>query len=245
MAKRYDGRSRRHAQPSAALVAIFDRWFRPLADELRPHLRQHAHVVLLGRSVEVVYGGKEFRDSIWCWWCLPALSGPPPTRSPARRVMWRCTGHRFITGVIVLFAFNFPRSTILLFFVLPIPAWVLGVLVVGLDISGAMGGPGMSHVAYAAHLAGAAIALVYYQQGWNFGRLLGRFRWPTFRRRPHLRVHMPQKESPPNREPVSDMGVEVDRILEKIYRDGESSLTPTERKFLETASREYQRKNKS
>jgi hypothetical protein len=34
----------------------------------------------------------------------------------------------------------------------------------------------------------------------------------------------------------------VDRILEKIYREGEASLSAAERKTLETASREYQRK---
>ena len=34
----------------------------------------------------------------------------------------------------------------------------------------------------------------------------------------------------------------MDRILEKIYREGEASLTAKERKTLETASREYQRK---
>ena len=37
----------------------------------------------------------------------------------------------------------------------------------------------------------------------------------------------------------------MDRILEKIYREGEASLTAKERKTLETASREYQRRNKA
>ena len=35
---------------------------------------------------------------------------------------------------------------------------------------------------------------------------------------------------------------EVDRILEKISRQGEASLTAKERHTLETASREYQKK---
>ncbi|MGO9444933.1 MAG: DUF6576 domain-containing protein [Thiobacillaceae bacterium] len=34
----------------------------------------------------------------------------------------------------------------------------------------------------------------------------------------------------------------MDRILEKISRQGEASLTATERHTLETASREYQKK---
>jgi len=38
------------------------------------------------------------------------------------------------------------------------------------------------------------------------------------------------------------LGAEVDRILEKIYRNGEASLTPQERQTLEKASREYQQR---
>ena len=102
-----------------------------------------------------------------------------------------------------------------------------------------------SNVAYAAHLAGAAFAFVYYWQGWNLTRLTaGRFawpafRWPGFRRKPRLRVHQPDEPTP------SNLSAEVDRILEKIYREGEASLTAEERKFLETASREYQRRTKA
>ena len=133
------------------------------------------------------------------------------------------------------------RSTILLFFVIPMPAWLFGVLVVGLDIYGAMHGAGGSNIAYSAHLAGAAFAFVYYRQGWNLTRLAaGRFAWPTFRRKPRLRVHRPEEEKPS----TSDLSEEVDRILEKIYREGEAGLTAKERKILEIASREYQRRTK-
>ena len=95
-------------------------------------------------------------------------------------------------------------------------------------------------MAFSVHLAGAAFAFVYYQRGWNLTRLTpGRIPWPSFRRKPRLRIHEPEQE------PGSDLSAEVDRILEKIYREGEASLTGKERKTLETASREYQRKKRT
>ncbi|MEX2558794.1 MAG: DUF6576 domain-containing protein, partial [Pirellulales bacterium] len=72
--------------------------------------------------------------------------------------------------------------------------------------------------------------------GWSLGRLVPRgLSLPRFKRRPKLRVH-----EPPQREP--DLGLRVDRILEKISREGEASLTADERRTLEEASRRYQRR---
>ena len=139
---------------------------------------------------------------------------------------------------MVLFAFNFPNVTILFFFVLPMPAWVFGMLVVLLDMYGAV--KGGSEVAYVAHLAGAAFAALYYLRGWNLTRLTGGLPGgfkSLFRRKPRLRVRSADDEPP-----HPDFSAEVDRILEKIYREGEAGLTPKERQTLEQASREYQRK---
>ncbi|MHB1037296.1 MAG: rhomboid family intramembrane serine protease [Pirellulales bacterium] len=138
-----------------------------------------------------------------------------------------------VTGVVILFALNFPRRTLLLFFVLPVPAWVAAIGMVLLDFFGAIR-PGQ--VAHSAHLAGAAFAFVYYQAGWNLGRLVPRnFSLPRFKPRPKLRLHDPQ----PREEALSES---VDRILEKISREGEGSLTKAERRTLEEASRRYQQR---
>jgi hypothetical protein len=144
-----------------------------------------------------------------------------------------------IAAVVVLFAFNFPNVTILLFFVIPMPAWLLGVGIVAYDIIGALGGDRGAHVAYTAHVAGAAFALLYYKLGWNFSSFGGGLRWPRFpvRNKPRLRVHRPPDE---DSAPPDNFAAEVDRILEKIYREGEAGLTPKERSTLEAASRKYQ-----
>jgi membrane associated rhomboid family serine protease len=194
----------------------------------------------LGRNVEYRYGSKEFlrfylaalvfANVAWC--VIGKLSGAPESTG-----IYGASGA--VAAVVVLFAFNFPNVTILVMFVLPMPAWLAGVLFVGLDMYGAMHERG-SNVAYTAHVAGALFALLYYQLGWNFSRLsLPGFRWPrlSFRRKPRLRVHHPDEEPPRD-----NLTAEVDRILEKISREGETSLTSKERSTLEEASRRYQQR---
>lgn len=188
----------------------------------------------LGRDVEDRYGPKEFSrvylamvifaSIVWC-----VVSRFTGSDTPA----YGASGA--VTGVVILYILNFPHRTLLLFFVIPVPAWLVGVLLIGMNLFGASGHAD-PHIAYSMHLAGAALAFVYYQRGWNLSRLTANIRWPKFRRKPRLKIHRPA-ESPP-----SDLMQDVDRILEKIYREGESSLTAAERKTLESASREYQRR---
>jgi len=210
---------------------------------------------LLGRDVESLYGRREFLRvylamvvfAAVVWNIANKLSGPPLDWAATYGVSlaaqrWQEVmaygASGAIAGVVILYALNFPRRTLLLFFVIPIPAWLLGVLLVGMDMYGAMGREGSSNVAYAMHLAGAAFAVIYFHQRWNLTRLTdGLPAWLRSWRRPKLRVHRPD-------EPEPDLSTEVDRILEKIYREGEASLTAKERHTLETASKEYQRKGK-
>ncbi len=153
-----------------------------------------------------------------------------------------------VTAVVVLYALNFPHRTLLLFFFLPVPAWFAGLLVVLLDLYGAIQRPD-SHVAYVVHLAGAALALFYFQTGLNFGRLLPDLSW--LRRRPPLRLRRPEPDEAQAEDAAEDaedaedaLASEVDRILEKIYRQGEASLTRKERRTLRLASQQYQKRHR-
>ena len=204
----------------------------------------------LGRIVEQRYGRKEF---LWFYmvtivlgsvsWCvLNSINGIPADVS-----LVGASGA--ITGVVMLFALNFPRQTILLFFVIPMPAWVLGVMIVLFNLFGTTGA-GDPRVAYGVHLAGAGFALAYYQFRWNISRLADR--WIPkdlfkFKNRPKLRVHDPSDDHASNdgpsraerRQRVKDKSneEEVDRILAKIHNEGEDSLTKKERRTMEAASR--------
>ena len=161
-----------------------------------------------------------------------------------------------VVATVMLFIFNFPKVQLLLFFVIPVPAWLLGVLLIGTDIWGAVRREGLmgANVAYDAHLAGAAFALVYFFFKLNFGRLLpgdtrGRRSWSqVFKRGPKLRVHSPEDErSGQNREDdqrYAQQDAEADRILIKIEREGIESLTDRERRIMDDYSRRMQQKHR-
>jgi membrane associated rhomboid family serine protease len=193
----------------------------------------------LGRDIEGRYGRKEFLRlylatlvvAAVAWALVGKLQGAPGHSSAVG-------ASGAVTAIVILYALNFPRRTLLLFFVIPMPAWAVGMLVVVLDLVGSFGA-GSAEIAYPAHLAGAAFAFLYFQLGWNISR------WTTgwlpsgrFKSRPKLRVHDPERRGKQDRE----LSEEVDRILEKIHREGEASLTRKERRILENASRQYQKK---
>jgi len=196
----------------------------------------------LGRVVEARYGAMEFLRLYVAmivvagvsWAVLERLIGGPANGNQS---LIGASGA--VAGVVTLLALNFPRMTLLLFFVLPVPAWLVGILVVASDLWGAVQRTG--NVAFTAHLAGAAFAIVYFYAHWHLGSLLpGRISWLSLRRwrtKSRLRVHRPTVD---NRR-LSD---EVDRILEKISREGEASLTSAERRTLQDASRHYQDRSK-
>jgi membrane associated rhomboid family serine protease len=140
-----------------------------------------------------------------------------------------------IAGVLLLFCLNFPRQQIFIWGVLPMPAWVFAILFLGMNLFGTVGGDG--HVAYTAHIGGAVFALVYFKAGWQLSNWLpGGWKMPKLGRRPSLRVHDPADEIDDATEDA------VDNILRKIRERGQDSLTREERRILEEASREYQKR---
>jgi len=213
-----------------------------------------AHILLnmfalwmFGAEVETLYGRNEFlrlylvllaAGSI-VWAVTNRLLGAPDS-------LGLVGASAAVVGVLLLFVLHYPRRTILFMFVIPMPAWVLGVILVGGDVLAAMGRSAGDRVAYSAHLAGAATAFLYFHFGWNFGRLwdvvAAKLRRPG---RPPLKIHHPDRAEPDDEPAAGDLGQQVDHILEKIHREGEASLTRHERSILETASREYQKRRRS
>lgn len=153
-----------------------------------------------------------------------------------------------VMAILVLFALHNPQRTVLAMMLVPIPAWLLAAIYVLMDLLGLTrqwAGDMESHgVAYAAHIGGAAFGMAYYHYGWNLGRWMPSwFSWRSFkglfRRKPALKIHEPSR--PPEWDGDE---AEVDRILEKISREGSNSLTERERDILQHASRRYQRKRR-
>jgi membrane associated rhomboid family serine protease len=138
-----------------------------------------------------------------------------------------------IMGLLVVFVMHFPRRTFLVMGIVPMPAWALAAIYLFFDVVGTIKQQG--DVAYVAHLAGAAFGFLFYKTGWSLASLIPSASWWRRVRGPKLRVvHDEESEQ--------TLGQQVDRILEKISREGEASLTKAERKTLEDASRRYQRR---
>jgi hypothetical protein len=163
-----------------------------------------------------------------------------------------------VTAALVLFAFHFPWQRVYVWFVLPMPVWLLVVIFVGLDGLGVLGaGPG--GIGYLGHLGGALFGALYFRTGIRFGSLFSRRPGPVRRVRPQLRV-VPSSQlddtdtpepvgaavenRPRPREGGDDIESKVDAVLAKVSMHGQESLTAEEREILFKASELYKRKRK-
>ncbi|GHT27937.1 rhomboid family intramembrane serine protease [Planctomycetales bacterium] len=159
-----------------------------------------------------------------------------------------------VTGVVILFALFFPNRTLMLMGLIPMPMWLIGVLIVCMDAFGAAGLT-CGGIAYVIHLSGAAFAVFYYYVFYQNNRRLtdgfGIF-GSLFRRNPKIKIH---KEPPSRRmnfgtsERETDSEEQfkrrLDAILGRYGQVGESGLTADERQFLQTASKKYREKHRS
>jgi len=136
-----------------------------------------------------------------------------------------------VTAVVMAFVFMFPHEKVLLFFVLPVPAWALGVLIVFGDIWSSFSPA--SRIAVQEHLAGAAFGAAYCYFGWNLRWLRIERLKRLFKRGPKLKIH--------REDPLDSLRAEGDRILQKIAEQGESSLTNRERRTLKKYSEQIRR----
>jgi membrane associated rhomboid family serine protease len=140
------------------------------------------------------------------------------------------------TALVILFALNYPNLDILFMFAIPMKMWVFGAIIVAGDAWGAMKQEG--DVAFTVHLGGAAYAWLFYKTNWSPALWLFDSAKSIARNQPKLRVHAPEDEE------EDSLSQQVDRILEKIQRKGQDSLTWKERRTLEKASKQYQEKRK-
>ena len=184
---------------------------------------------MFGRMVEPIYGTKEFVTfyltsivvSGLCHLAVQAVTSDPTG------VIGASGG---VMAVVFLTAMKYPRMTVLVMFVFPMQLRWLAVLYAFADVTGMFNAG--SNVAHAAHLGGAAFGVAYAWFGWNLTSMFeGRApRVSMPRRRPSdIKIYEPEQPA--------DLDAEVDRILEKISREGEESLTKKERETMITASR--------
>ncbi len=193
----------------------------------------------LGRNVEDKYGKWEFfrfymLTLLLCGigWCLVHYN------QPSARLLGASGA---TTAVAMLFVFSFPHATLSLYGVLPIKAWMLGLMIILMNVFGSR-----QHVAYEVHLIGAGLAAIYFYLNLNLGFLGDALSGASLRMRQWrrgLRVHRPAgrgfegDNDSGGESPLSKDEAEADRILDKIHREGKDSLTAREQAFMEKYSR--------
>ncbi len=164
-----------------------------------------------------------------------------------------------VTAVIVLYACHAPFQQVSLFFVITVPLWFLVVFYIAMDLLGALG-LGQRGIGYVAHLGGALFGYVYYRTGFRFHALIPSLPSRSkHRARPTLRIVRPDPddlddgdrvpaamESVPRSAENSDETFEskVDRVLDKVSKHGQESLTPEEREILFRASEVYKKRRR-
>ena len=159
-----------------------------------------------------------------------------------------------IIAILVVFACHYPREQIMLMMVIPIPVWLLAVLYVAFDVYANLG----NRVPVSAYLGGALFGLLYYLRGWRLDGIIPTFRSQSHARSaPKLRVISaepeetpvgsvrPEAQGAPPEQPVdAQIEARVDRVLEKVSRLGQESLTSEEREILFRASELYKKRRK-
>ena len=190
---------------------------------------------MFGREIEARYGRGEF---LAFYLIAIAIAGAVWSISEAgfgaSRILLGASGG--ISAVFVLYALLYPHRQVLFMFFLPMPMWVAALIALAFDVHGAMNRSG--NIAFVAHLAGALFGLCYYKFGWRLGAMFSRVGSLAPRKGPRLRVHDPEEPE------EDDLSVRVDEILKKIQEQGQDSLTASERRILERASRRYQEKRR-
>ncbi len=136
-----------------------------------------------------------------------------------------------VSAVVIYFIFLNPRAELLLMGLIPMPAWIVGVLFLLANLSYAIGNSG---IAWQAHLAGGAFGLAAYRMNWNFSGVP----LPDLsRRKSKLKIHQPAAID-------ERLQQDADRILAKIAEQGESSLTGKERRTLKKYSNQIRKQRK-
>lgn len=147
-----------------------------------------------------------------------------------------------VMGVMMLYTIFYPFETFLLFWVIPVPLWVLLSVYVLYDVHPVLltlsGEHVFTHVAHAGHLGGLAFGFMYWKLGLHLEAALPAVGRP---RRRFVPPRRPAAEPPPViEEPAPDMlNEDVDEVLRKISAQGADSLTEQERALLLQASAKY------
>lgn len=143
-----------------------------------------------------------------------------------------------VATITIFFALSAPNQLIRLWGVLEMPAWVMGVGMVVMNLVGAIsrstGLNTISNTAYAAHLVGAALGYLFFRFGIPGGDWIQSIQ--NWNKRRKFRIVRAQEEK------EHQVAENADEILDKVHREGYDSLSAKEKTLLEKYSRQIKDK---
>ena len=131
-----------------------------------------------------------------------------------------------VLGVVVLQALWNPMQPVSLFGVFPMKLWHVAAIFVGLDVLMLL--DTHSETAHAAHLGGALFGYLYFKYGGRFRSVFNALEQRAARKERERERASEHKER--------EMREELDRILDKVNREGMPALSDEEKRFLKRAS---------
>ena len=131
-----------------------------------------------------------------------------------------------VLGVVVLRALWSPMQPVSLFGIFPMKLWHLAAIFVGIDVLMLL--DTHSETAHAAHLGGALFGYIYFKYGGRVRRAFDALEQRAERKQRKRERMSEQKER--------EMREELDRILDKVNREGMPALSDEEKRFLKRAS---------
>ena len=198
---------------------------------------------MFGRFVEQRYGAKEFLRFYLLAIIVSSLIFPvsfiflglPPGPEVARAV--GASGG--VVSVVILYCFLYPKTKLLMMMIIPVDAWIAGLIYVGYDIYlGVQSSTGGSTgIAWQVHLGGAAFAALYFKLGWKFSDRGKTKSKPKTK----LKIHKPVTDELSADEQLIARG---EKILEQVHQRGESSLSARQRKMLQRYSELMQQRRR-
>ncbi len=194
---------------------------------------------MFGRFIEQRYGSREFLRFYILAIVVSGLTFVVANvNAPDASAIGASGG---VVAVVILYCCVYPRTKLLLMMIIPVDAWIVGLMYVGYDVYlGLQQAAGtMTGIAWQAHLGGAAFAAAYFKMGWRLEKITS---WKqVFKRQPKLKVHSP--DTSPSAPVVKDeisaedqLIARGEKILQQVHEQGESSLTSRQRKTLERYS---------
>ena len=190
---------------------------------------------MFGRFVEQRYGAKEFLRfyllAIIVSSLIFAVSYYFLAMPEGVSVVRAVGASGGVVSVVILYCFLYPKTKLLMMMIIPVDAWVAGLMYVGYDIFLAVRSTtgDSTGIAWQAHLGGAAFAALYFKLGWKFSGQGRTKRKPKKKKK----IHEPVTDELSADEQLIARG---EKILEQVHQRGESSLSARQRQTLQRYS---------